>query len=302
MNNPVFTVVIPTYNYAHYLKKSLASLISQTYPNWEAIVVNNFSTDDTEAVVAQFNDPRIKLVNFKNNGVIAASRNEGIVRAKGEYVAFLDSDDYWYDNKLEACLKFMKETNIEFICNGEHLYDNGKIVATWLHSSQKKVSFLKLLLFGNRIGTSAVVVKKTILDDVGSFSIDAKINTAEDFDLWLRILKKGYQFSFVNEVLGGHLQHVASQSLAVQKNFNAVKTVVDKHLVLVENSFLRKLYRLQCYSVIYYASSRQYLLLSHHFKLSLQSIFKAIYYNPFRVKNYFILGRILFCRLKTRSS
>lgn len=302
MSNPVFTVVIPTYNYAHYLKKALGSLISQTYPHWEAIVINNYSTDDTEAVVAGFNDSRIKLINFRNNGIIAASRNEGIAAAKGEYVAFLDSDDFWYDNKLENCLNFIKKNNIDFICNGEHLYENGKIVATWLQSASRKVSYLRLLLFGSRIATSAVTVKKKILDDVGYFSTEAKINTAEDFDLWLRILKKGYSFKFLSEVLGGHLRHNASQSSAVQKNFNAVKSVVDSHLAQIENSFFRKVFGLQTYSVIYYAASRQYLLLPEHYQLSLKSIFTAIGYNPLRVKNYIILGQILLSRFRVRSS
>ena len=101
---PLVSVVIPTFNHAPLLKRALDSVVAQTYSDWEAIVVNNFSTDETIDVVNSFKDDRIKLVNFKNNGIIAASRNQGIKLAQGKFVAFLDSDDNWYPKKLEKCV------------------------------------------------------------------------------------------------------------------------------------------------------------------------------------------------------
>jgi len=92
---PVVSIVIPTYNHEHFLKKCLQSVVDQTFTNWEAIVVNNFSEDNTIAVVNSFHDPRIHLVNFKNNGIIAASRNKGIKLSRADLIAFLDSDDIW---------------------------------------------------------------------------------------------------------------------------------------------------------------------------------------------------------------
>lgn len=98
---PGVSIVIPTYNHEAFLGAALSSVVSQTYTNWEAIVVNNFSTDGTEALVYSFNDPRIKLVNFHNNGIIGAARNQGINLAIYPFVAFLDSDDTWLPTKLE---------------------------------------------------------------------------------------------------------------------------------------------------------------------------------------------------------
>ena len=103
MTTPLVSVVIPTFNHAPLLKIALQSVIAQTFTNWEAIVVNNFSTDATVEVVESFNDSRIKLINFSNNGVIAASRNVGIKMATASYIAFLDSDDIWYPEKLQKC-------------------------------------------------------------------------------------------------------------------------------------------------------------------------------------------------------
>ena len=102
---PYVSVVIPTFNHAKFLKKALDSVVAQTFQNWEAVVVNNFSTDNTIEVVNSFADPRIKLFNFSNNGVIAASRNHGLKEAAGDFIAFLDSDDVWYPNKLQKCVE-----------------------------------------------------------------------------------------------------------------------------------------------------------------------------------------------------
>ena len=99
--SPVITVVIPTYNHAHFLRQALKSLQEQTIQEWEAVVVNNFSEDNTVEVVASFHDQRIRLTNFRNHGIIGASRNEGARQARADIIAFLDSDDTWFSRKLE---------------------------------------------------------------------------------------------------------------------------------------------------------------------------------------------------------
>ena len=101
----LISIVIPTYNHGTYLKRALQSVLDQTYLNWEAIVIDNHSTDDTAEIMTNFNDQRIKYLKIHNNGVIAASRNAGINIAKGEWIAFLDSDDWWTEDKLEICFK-----------------------------------------------------------------------------------------------------------------------------------------------------------------------------------------------------
>ena len=98
------SVIIPTYNHANFLSKTLKSVINQTYSNWEAIVIDNHSKDNTDEVVAKFKDSRIILYKIKNNGIIAKSRNLGIEHANGKWIAFLDADDWWYPDKLKTCL------------------------------------------------------------------------------------------------------------------------------------------------------------------------------------------------------
>ena len=94
MNTPLISIVIPTYNRSLFLERSIKSIINQTYQNWEIIVIDNNSTDDTDLVLEKYKEKKILIKKINNEGIIAKSRNLGIKLAKGEYIAFLDSDDW----------------------------------------------------------------------------------------------------------------------------------------------------------------------------------------------------------------
>ena len=96
----MFSVILPTYNRAKFIEGAITSVLNQDYLNWELIIIDNFSKDNTQEIVEKFNDKRIKYIKYKNNGIIAKSRNYGIKLSKGNYLAFLDSDDWWYSKKL----------------------------------------------------------------------------------------------------------------------------------------------------------------------------------------------------------
>ena len=100
--NPLVSIIIPTYNRANDLKRALQSVFDQTFTDWEILVVDNHSIDETDSLIKSFNDPKIKLLKIHNEGVIAKSRNLGFKHALGEYIAFLDSDDWWKPKKLEV--------------------------------------------------------------------------------------------------------------------------------------------------------------------------------------------------------
>ena len=133
-STPLISIIIPTYNHANFLGKALESIIHQTYSNWEAIVIDNHSTDETNQVIYKFNDRRIRYLKISNDGIIAKSRNLGINVAKGEWIAFLDSDDWWTKDKLEICSKNISE-KVDFIYHKlEIIYDNSKS-----YSKRKKI-------------------------------------------------------------------------------------------------------------------------------------------------------------------
>ena len=115
MKEVLFSIILPTFNRSGFVKKAIQSVINQDYKNWELIIIDNYSKDNTEELVKQFSDERIIFKKLKNDGVIARSRNFGIKLAKGEYIAFLDSDDWWYSQKLKTVNKKIKESPYKFL-------------------------------------------------------------------------------------------------------------------------------------------------------------------------------------------
>ena len=121
----MFSVILPTFNRAKFIKSTVNSVINQNYLNWELIIIDNFSEDNTQQIIEKFKDSRIKYVKYKNNGIIAKSRNYGIKISNGNYLAFLDSDDYWYQDKLSNISNFIKKYSCDFIYHNMHIkYQN----------------------------------------------------------------------------------------------------------------------------------------------------------------------------------
>jgi glycosyltransferase involved in cell wall biosynthesis len=201
---PLISVVIPTYNRARDLSRALKSLLAQTYIHWEAVVVDNQSDDDTDAVVNSFNDSRIKLAKIQNNGVIAASRNVGINLARGQYVAFLDSDDWWKPQKLEVSLKHL-QYGADVVYHD--LYSVSRVDQIFFLKKAKtfklqKPVFNSLISNGNALINSSVVVRKDILLAINGLSEDLDLISAEDYDAWLKIAKITDSFFRINKTLG----------------------------------------------------------------------------------------------------
>jgi len=231
MNNKILvSVIIPTYNQADFLHEAIQSVIDQTFTQWEMIVVNNFSEDHTEETVTRFADSRIRLINFKNHGVIAASRNEGIRLANGEIIAFLDSDDKWYPEKLSICMEQMKE-DVDLVCHGLRYTKNGQFWRDVKLGPVEATKYLNLLYKGNCLTPSAVIVRKSILLKVDGFSEDCEVITAEDYDLWLKLAREKIIFKCINDMLGEYRLHANNASKSAIKHCDATRTVVTTHFI-----------------------------------------------------------------------
>jgi len=199
------SVVIPTYNRSEELKIALESVLSQTYQNFEVIIVDNNSTDGTDAMLKDLNDQRIRLLKINNNGVIAASRNLGIDASSGKWIAFLDSDDWWYSNKLERVM---------YYCNSGYdvCYHDLKIISSQRKFSlyQKKMSgyqvkkpvFNDLIQLGNALSNSSVVVKTSLIKQISGLCEDIKLIGSEDYECWIRLSKLTNKFKYIPETLG----------------------------------------------------------------------------------------------------
>ncbi|MBF0231406.1 MAG: glycosyltransferase family 2 protein [Desulfamplus sp.] len=198
------TVVIPTYNNANLLATAIQSVLNQTYKNWEIIVIDNYSNDNTEEVVNSFDETRIRFLKFRNNGVIAASRNLGIDNAQGEWIAFLDSDDWWGPKKLEESVSYLKN-GYDFVYHDCFCVNKKKQMLFLKKLGSRDLNppvYEDLLLNGNPIFTSSVVTKKNILESVGKMSEKSEKITWEDYDTWLLIAQITEKFKRIPKTLG----------------------------------------------------------------------------------------------------
>jgi len=233
-SKPRITVIIPTYNQASFLRGALRSVLSQTFSSWEAIVVNNHSEDNTEEVVASFPDSRIYFENFHNNGIIAASRNHGIGKARGDYIAFLDSDDWWYPKKLECCLAALCDSDAGAVCHAERWVGDNGYCRDVEYGPESSAIYRSLLFDGNCISTSAVMVDRCSLSEAGGFDESKAFVTAEDYDLWLRLAKAGTRFIFLPDLLGKYRIHSGGSSQSVMKNVRATLAVIERQFETIE--------------------------------------------------------------------
>lgn len=228
-NAPVFSIIMPTFNHAKFIGRAIESALAQTFDTWELIIVNNFSTDETESVVQSYSDPRIKLVSFSNNGIIAASRNYGISLSSAPIIALLDSDDVWYPTKLQKCYERIQE-GFDIVCHAEIWVGPESRRRTVIYGPEKQATFEKILFNGNCLSTSATVFKRHISNAIGNFDVSINFNTAEDYDLWLKLLHNGARVGFIREVLGEYLIHETNQSRGNVRNMEAELEVFNFHV------------------------------------------------------------------------
>lgn len=218
-SSPLISIVIPTYNHAKFLSKALKSVIDQTYKNWEAIIIDNQSIDETYQVIKKYNHPKINYVKISNNGVISKSRNLGIKISKGEWIAFLDSDDWWTEDKLEVCVnKINKDVDLiyhsyEFVNKKSKLFFTKKIIK----GRQLKKPILNDLLIsnakkGNPICNSSVIIRKNIINKIGGLNENKNLVGSDDYYTWLQVAKITDQFLFIKKKLCYYLVHESNVS------------------------------------------------------------------------------------------
>lgn len=231
-----FSIVIPLYNKSHYIENTLKSVLSQTFTDYEIIVVNDGSTDSSATKVMAFNDSRIQLYNQKNQGASIA-RNLGIEKAQSDYIAFLDADDLWMDNHLETLNTLIQnypDVGI-FASRYKLVLNNGKnytpkfkgipedfegIVPDYFESS-----------LTNPISTSSsIVVPKYIFKKIGYFK--PAISSGQDVDMWIRIASK-YPVAISNKITASYLHYIENSLSKTPildkklKNFNDYKQEED---------------------------------------------------------------------------
>lgn len=230
---------MPNYNASKYLPEALESVISQSYENWELLIVDDCSTDDSVSIINDYQkkDSRIKLfVNQSNKGA-AFSRNYALIHATGKWIAFLDSDDIWFKNKLSSQIKFMKNNKYHFSYTkyrqvDEHSIDLGKTI-----SGPKKVSKRKMFHF-NYLGCLTVMYDK---DYIGLIQVDDRLKSKNDYAMWLKASQKSSCYLF-DETLAFY--RVRKKSISHGSFKKSIRNQFRLYKIGMNMSFLRSSWHL----------------------------------------------------------
>ena len=239
MDSPFFTVVIPTHNRSNLLKRAVVSVLNQTFEDFEIIIVDDHSTDDTTSVVSSFSDPRIQyMINHRTKGACGA-RNTGIFVAKGKWVAFLDDDDVWFPEKLKYQYKKAKRANhtIGLICTDYAIY-RGRKREPVIFKNRPSGWVRNKLLYGGNIGClSSTCIRSDILRDIEGF--DERFPSKQDQDLWLRVAELAafthvpktlvYMYQEKRSRIGQNMKSKLEGNVMLLKKYS---TLIDQNLRL----------------------------------------------------------------------
>lgn len=282
------SVIIPCYNQAHFLKESVASVLAQTYTNWECIIINDGSTDLTDKIGLSFEekDSRIKYLKKKNGG-LGSARNAGLNVADGNLIQFLDADDILAPEKFSRQLEPLNETNIaeNLVLYSNYTYGKNDNI-------NEKISKVKSVVFHSNDYLEELILRwendfiipchcfllssDFFLKDLLRF--DETIPNHEDLDCWLSIFSKRPQVLFTDEILCRYRQSVNSMSTNMRLMGEGFLQVLDKHLKMPEYSLkVKKLFIAKKLSVL--QSYRRFDLMTLKEKFNSLPVIREYYFN-----------------------
>lgn len=255
------SIIIPTYNRANYIGQTIKSALSQTYSDYEIIVVDDGSTDNTKEVIAQYNG-KVRYFYQENKGPTVA-RNLGINKSSGEYIAFLDDDDMWLPEKLEKQVRVLDaDPRIGFVCCASYVIDDkNNEMLIWKRNKELTKATFENLYERNFVYNLTVLIREGCIKEVGG--LDETLLVSADYDLWLRVAKK-HEFYYIDEPLTKYRLHENNLS----KNYNVrlrnhIK-ILKKVEITKDISYLKQRIRL---AKAYYEFAKLY--------VSRQSFYKA---------------------------
>lgn len=187
------SVIIPTWNRVSTIKRAIDSALNQSISVLEVLVCDDGSTDNTFEIVKSLNNPKIKWISGEHSGLPAVVRNRGIRESKGEWLAFLDSDDWWEKDKLERQFELVKKLQVKAICSNAYVINPHSNKGERLYFSNKEVKDVfgfNELLTNNSIICSSMLADKQLVMDCGGFPEDSALKAIEDYALWLRLSTK----------------------------------------------------------------------------------------------------------------
>ena len=225
--NKLVSIIMPSYNSAEFIRESIASVLAQTYNNWELIIVDDCSMDDTDKIVAEFADERIHYYKNERNSGAAVSRNNALKIANGKWVAFLDSDDLWIPEKLEKQISFMEQNGYHFsYTEYAQIKEDGQMLGV-ICTGPKKISNIKMHTY-NYIGCLTVMYDREF---IGEIQI-ADVKKRNDYAIWLKVIKKANCY-LLPEILA--LYRIRESGSITSRN-SGVSKLIKHHYILFKES------------------------------------------------------------------
>lgn len=228
---PQVSVIIPTYNRGWILKEAIDSVLTQDYKDFELIVVDDGSTDNTSEILASYGNG-IRVL-FQENKGVSAARNRGIAEASGQFIAFIDSDDLWLPQKLSTQVEFFNQTPDALICQTEEVWiRKGKRVNPKMRHKKPSGMIFEPSLELCLVSPSAVMIRRVLFDRIGEF--DVTLPACEDYDLWLRISCR-FPVHLIDTPLiikrGGHNDQLSSMKGLDKFRIKAIEKIIKSGLL-----------------------------------------------------------------------
>ncbi|QWD04210.1 glycosyltransferase [Polynucleobacter paneuropaeus] len=267
--SPLISVVIPVFNRGWQLHRALDSLKVQTFSNFEVIVCDDGSTDDSVVIAKKFEGVlNLQIVQMPNSGGPATPRNRGVAVARGEWIAFLDSDDWWDATRLETILPHLNNQH-DLVYHPLRVVKDSQIISSRERRMQVGSNFeckplRHMATIGNPLATSAVVVRKSALDKVGGMDSQEALMALEDFDCWMRLAEAGTRFYFLNQCLGNYWVGGDAISAISERLIERQKFLFERHFALFD-----KAYQPQALARQNFVLGMVYLRLGNHFESAL---------------------------------
>ena len=241
-NYGLVSIIMPNYNSANYIVNTVNSVLLQTYSNWELIIVDDCSTDNSLEIINQFNDARIKVYKTDVNSGAATARNIAIEKAQGDWIAFLDSDDIWISDKLEKQLKFMVENDYSFTYTSYLVVDSSLQEINRFEPKKDSCSY-KDILKHNSIGCLTVIYNAK---KIGKFYMPVEAVKREDLACWLSILKNGETGYCLREDLAKYVIHEKSVS---SNKLKMIKYQWNVYRKVEKLNWFKSVYYLVCWAI-----------------------------------------------------
>lgn len=236
------SIIMPAYNASQFISESINSVINQTFTNWELIIIDDGSTDNTREIVQTFvvTDNRIKYL-WQQNGKQSKARNYGISISKGNWIAFLDADDFWLPEKLDRQLRTLLDYKVDFAFSNGFCLDQETRLTTDYNSVNGIFSgfeLYRIIYKHNYIPILSVIFRRSLINKIGLFDENLLVQGCEDWDYWLRMCKSDTKFLGMDERLFTYRVHKSSTSQNLDKMYIAICYVLNINLY---NSFLTQL-------------------------------------------------------------